>query len=322
MVSVEEFPDDPPSLAVFHTDGTYEDTDADGSRGLGAWEATGASSANLTVVSMSPTGDGGLAPLVTIRAAVAASADGQSFSADFTIEPMADGTLTGEFGPGHATGTRIAVEPMGTPVGSLDQLVATTTTTSTTTAPATTAPPPPSNLPPARPAGDPFAAWPYGEFWNVPQLGSEPVRGSGCGANGQLGDVIPDGLWAGYVSYDGGTDTFWIDVLCIYYGQSAQQVLAGGSATIVNDEPDYLIVNNSERRRQAANDTQVVFISDDTGNGCRPAGAELSNPGQSHITGFTEGTYFYPNLQAWVRIDGGAVTWFVYGCDTGFPFGG
>ncbi len=42
--------------------------------------------------------------------------------------------------------------------------------------------------------------WPYGPFWNVPQLGSEPVRGSGCGSQGQIGDVIPDGLWAGYVT--------------------------------------------------------------------------------------------------------------------------
>ena len=38
----------------------------------------------------------------------------------------------------------------------------------------------------------------YPSFRDVPQLGVEPVRGSGCGASGDLGDVIPDGLWAGY----------------------------------------------------------------------------------------------------------------------------
>ena len=57
--------------------------------------------------------------------------------------------------------------------------------------------PPPAVVDPGAPL------WPYGPFWNVPQLGSEPVRGTGCGSQGQIGDVIPDGLWAGYVTNEG-----------------------------------------------------------------------------------------------------------------------
>ena len=41
-------PNDPPSLVAFHADGTYQEADADGTVGIGSWEATGPSSLNLT----------------------------------------------------------------------------------------------------------------------------------------------------------------------------------------------------------------------------------------------------------------------------------
>ena len=41
------------------------------------------------------------------------SEDGQSFTAEFTIELTGEGAPPGEFGPGPVTGTRINVEPMG-----------------------------------------------------------------------------------------------------------------------------------------------------------------------------------------------------------------
>ena len=92
--------------------------------------------------------------------------------------------------------------------------------------------------------------WPYGSFWNVPQLGREPVRGSGCGASGQLGPTIPDGLWAGFVTgYDAASNAIGIDVLCIFAGDTAQAVLAEGTATIIDNEPDYLVVNNNPQVR-------------------------------------------------------------------------
>ena len=60
----------------------------------------------------------------TIRAAGEVSEDGQSFTAEFTIEFTGEGAPSGEYGPGHVTGTRINVEPMGTPAGSLEDLFA------------------------------------------------------------------------------------------------------------------------------------------------------------------------------------------------------
>jgi hypothetical protein len=60
-LSLDESPEDPPSLVIFHADGTYVEADTDGSTGIGSWEATGPNSVNLTVVSMSPT-DGGNSP--------------------------------------------------------------------------------------------------------------------------------------------------------------------------------------------------------------------------------------------------------------------
>ena len=41
--------------------------------------------------------------------------------------------------------------------------------------------------------------FPYAAFGDVPRLGNEPVRGTGCGADGSIGEVVPDGIWAGFV---------------------------------------------------------------------------------------------------------------------------
>ena len=145
--------------------------------------------------------------------------------------------------------------------------------------------------------------WPYGPFWNVPQLGSEPVRGTGCGSQGQIGDVIPDGLWAGYVTNET-TPTIGIDLLCIFFGASAQHVISEGTATIVNNEPDYLVVNNNTRVRTAPAAPGIVLRDSAPVNGeCVEGAAGVHNP--------------EPARQAWVRIDGGQVTWILWGC--GFP---
>ena len=157
--------------------------------------------------------------------------------------------------------------------------------------------PPPAVVDPA------LAIWPYGPFWNVPQLGSEPVRGTGCGSQGQIGDVIPDGLWAGFVT-DEGTPTIGIDLLCVYFGAAAQHVISEGTATIINDEPDYLVVNNNTRVRSAPAAPGIVLRDSSPVNGeCVEDTAAAHNP--------------QPSRQAWVRIDGGAVTWILWGC--GFP---
>jgi len=165
------------------------------------------------------------------------------------------------------------------------------------TAPVGEVSPPPAVVDPAA------AIWPYGPFWNVPRMGSEPVRGTGCGSQGQIGDVIPDGLWAGFVT-DESTPTVGIDLLCIFTGAAAQHVVSEGTATIINDEPDYLVVNNNTRVRTAPAAPGIVLRDSAVVEGeCVEAPAAGHNPD--------------PARQAWVRIDGGQVTWILWGC--GFP---
>ncbi len=97
--------------------------------------------------------------------------------------------------------------------------------------------------------------WPYSTYFEVPQLGEEPVRGSGCGVSGQLGDTIPDGVWNGYVQGLTAT-TLLFDVACVYYGDIAEDLIDEHLATIPEDEilgdfnPSYWIVNTSERVRE------------------------------------------------------------------------
>ena len=55
-------------------------------------------------------------------ASIEVAPDGQTLTADFTIQFTGEGAPEGEFGPGTVTGTRVSVEPMGTPAGSLEDL--------------------------------------------------------------------------------------------------------------------------------------------------------------------------------------------------------
>jgi hypothetical protein len=62
---------------------------------------------------------------VTVRAAGEVDASGDALTGTYTVElTLPDGTRTGEYGPGTVEGTRIAVEPMGTPLGTLEELFA------------------------------------------------------------------------------------------------------------------------------------------------------------------------------------------------------
>ncbi len=124
LLTVDEFPEDAPQLSAFHSDGTYHEASADSATGIGSWEATGPTSFNLTFMEVFLSDDEGSFGTQTIRAAGEVSEDGQSFTAEFTIELTLEGAPAGEYGPGHVTGTRINVEPMGTPAGTLDDLFA------------------------------------------------------------------------------------------------------------------------------------------------------------------------------------------------------
>jgi hypothetical protein len=115
-------PTNPPTLAGFGADGIYTQVDADGTVGIGAWQATGPSTAALTFHSLAAE-NGQYGGMVTIRAAIEVGADGQTLTATYTLEFVSpEGTGTGQYGPGRVTGAKVAVEPMGTPEGPLSAL--------------------------------------------------------------------------------------------------------------------------------------------------------------------------------------------------------
>ena len=108
VLRVDGFPEAFTELVAVQSDGTLIDTNAAGSIGIGSWEATGPNSFNLTFNSLSLIGstdrvEGSLA-MGTIRASGEVSEDGQSFTAEFTLELTGEGTPPGEFGLGSVTG--------------------------------------------------------------------------------------------------------------------------------------------------------------------------------------------------------------------------
>jgi hypothetical protein len=117
-------PSKPPTLASFGAAGIYSQVAADGAVGIGAWQATGERTAELTFHELGSE-DGNYRGMVTIRAALEAAAHGQSLTATYTLEITdPDGTGPGQYGPVTVTGTKVVVEPMGTPVGSIEDLFA------------------------------------------------------------------------------------------------------------------------------------------------------------------------------------------------------
>ena len=115
-------PSNPPEIATVYADGSYLEVATDGV-GSGRWESTGADSANLNIWFLQTDDHGNYTGTTIIRALVHLNADGQSFDADYTIELMQpDGSMSGQYGPGHAHGDRLSVEPMGGPVGPLSDL--------------------------------------------------------------------------------------------------------------------------------------------------------------------------------------------------------
>jgi hypothetical protein len=118
---VDGFPEQFTSVAAFHSDGTWQDTGADGASSIGSWEATGPDSFDLTFVWLSLTEEGSVT-MFKIRAAGEVSEDGQSWTADYTLELTGEGAPPGEYGVGTATATRINVEPIGTPTAPIEAL--------------------------------------------------------------------------------------------------------------------------------------------------------------------------------------------------------
>lgn len=106
-------PSNAPGVVTVGADGTWSEVDSDGTTGLGAWRATGDRTANLVI--LYPSEEGSL----QVRATVDVAADGQTFTASYTIAFM---NLDDQYGPGTATATRLEVEAPGTPVGTFEDL--------------------------------------------------------------------------------------------------------------------------------------------------------------------------------------------------------
>jgi hypothetical protein len=107
----------PPFQLSLLADGVCLQVDPSAGDHAGVWRPTGPRTFQLTIQQATDPG------LATNRGAGEVAADGQSFTVAYTIEfAPVGGTSTGQYGPGHITGTRLAVEPMGTPVGPLSVL--------------------------------------------------------------------------------------------------------------------------------------------------------------------------------------------------------
>ena len=88
---------------------------------IGAWQPTGENTADLTIVNIFPVEEGVVGTAIA-RISIEVSEDGNSLSAQYTVELQGFGELPGEYGPVTASGTRVEVEAMGTPVGPVDEL--------------------------------------------------------------------------------------------------------------------------------------------------------------------------------------------------------
>jgi hypothetical protein len=147
--------------------------------------------------------------------------------------------------------------------------------------------------------------FPYA-FFEVPQLGPEPVRGTGCGADGTLGEVIPDGIWdARRIVIS--ASTIGIDVQCVYYGDSGAQLLANclaeeGPDGCEDTDPDFWFVNASSRIRTMplAPEFRRRYATSD---GC-------ADPGP----GNTRGVQGQDDFDSWVIIEQGEATFALTSC--------
>ena len=108
---------------ILHADGTYAEVNPDGPVRLGAWEATGPTTANLTIAAFQQDAAGTDLGGITIRLAITLNPDGNSYTATGTIERTnPDGSTSGQAGPAMGTATRFVVEAPGTPVMTLAEL--------------------------------------------------------------------------------------------------------------------------------------------------------------------------------------------------------
>lgn len=152
------------------------------------------------------------------------------------------------------------------------------------------------------------SVFPYETFGDVPQLGDEPVLGTGCGADGSIGDTIPDGIWAGFADAPPAGEPLSVDLLCIFTPAAASGILADGTANVLipnggtEPDPNYLVVNNNERERSVPTSPGAQF-------------RDAVFAGDTCVEGPFLPEVDHATYQAWINIDMGEATWVVWGCD-------
>lgn len=155
--------------------------------------------------------------------------------------------------------------------------------------------------------------WPYDDYFSVPQLGAEAVRGTGCGGNGQIGPTIPDGIWNGYVLELTG-DRIDFDLSCVYYGPSAQPFIDEYLATTPEDQrldynADYWLINNTIRGRSVPLADGFVYRAAEwrEGRGCVDPG-----PSADVYARMPDDV-----IDSWLRIENGRAVWLLTSCPYG-----
>ena len=121
FIAEAQEPDDP-FMVIFSSDGAAIQHDDSGGVSFGVWEATGPATANATFHTRFE--EDGYKEIVIMRAAFEVAPDGLTLTGAYTAQvEMTEVEGVGELGPGSVTGTRMLVEPMGTPVAGFDEFV-------------------------------------------------------------------------------------------------------------------------------------------------------------------------------------------------------
>lgn len=157
----------------------------------------------------------------------------------------------------------------------------------------------------ATPSTSVAAGWPFEDFRSVLRLGGQTVLGSGCGAEGSVGEVIPDGWWLGIITANGNSQ-LQVDLVCAYRGDDAQplidECLASDASETCTDyfDESFWPVNRNTRERTVPKSSALIIesVNDlcDVGSEARPGG----------ITGDLD----------WLLIQGGSLVYLRRGCET------
>jgi hypothetical protein len=210
--------------------------------------------------------------------------------------------------------------PEGTlpPLGSGPLVPPSTSTTAPVFGSSTTSTTAPGGLPAstATASGTSWGGWPY---YEVPQLGSESVRGTGCGSTGGLGETLPDGVWNVLIGDGTGGDEFWtrdritVDVRCVYSGIGGQQLWNAACTTdpqsdnCLQQTADWYVVNANGRLR-----TLLVSPSVQYGVGGLGASPCASFSGDRNAPDAA-----WRFMDSWIVVDAGQVTVVVSACPAG-----